>query len=141
MSATALYEKVFGILKVFAPSSVHRRVHSDLRALKSQGDKMVRDIGFATSWVWIPTQCCLFVTLSKSLAISEPQFPQLFKKSIHSPCREATGKAFGPWSEQQPCSQREPLWFAPCLGTPFMCSWSHSPQITRGALEGQGFLG
>lgn len=39
MSATALYEKVFGILKVFAPSSVHRRVHSDLRALKVRATK------------------------------------------------------------------------------------------------------
>lgn len=34
VSATALYGKVGGILRIFAPSPVHMRLHSDWRALR-----------------------------------------------------------------------------------------------------------
>jgi hypothetical protein len=114
------------------PSSVHRRVHSDWRAPRVKATKWLGTLVLqaAGSEFQLST---VSVTLNKFLTISEPQFPQLVQEEgNHFPCREATQKAFGPWSEQQACSQRELLWFTPGLGTPFICSWFCSLQISLG---------
>lgn len=79
MSAIALYGKVVGLMRTSAPAPVTGGF-TVAGGPQSQDKEIVRDAGFATSQIWTPTQLWLSVTLSKLLALSEPQFPQLFKK-------------------------------------------------------------
>ena len=60
----------------------------------------------------------LLVTLCKSLSLSEPQFPHLYKVSVLSPCDAGWVVAGGGWSSNA-------VAWASC--SPFRCGWTPAP--------------
>lgn len=77
MSAATLYGKMAGLKKASASAPITAQFTGAGGPSDSGRDG---DTGFVTSQICTPIQLCLSVTLSKLLAISEPQFPQPFKK-------------------------------------------------------------